>query len=320
MIVKSAFQPAWWLPGPHLQTLWPNLFRPRPYIELRRERLELSDGDFLDLDWMGSPRGPLVLILHGLEGCSSSHYVAGILRALHESGLRAVVAHFRGCSGEPNRLDRSYHSGETGDLHSIVQHLREREPMTALAAVGYSLGGNVLLKWLGEQGKRASLATAVAVSVPFDLHQAAWRLERGFSRLYQRVLLRSLQRSVQSKFRHRPAPFDLAAISRLKSFRAFDGMVTAPLHGFHSADDYYTRSSCRQYLKHIEIPTLILHALDDTFLTPDAVPTVCELSQAVDLELSECGGHVGFVAGALPWKPHYWLEERIPAYLRQTLL
>lgn len=319
MIVKSAFQPAWWLPGPHLQTLWPNLFRARLRLELRRERLELPDGDFLDLDWTVSPNGPLVLILHGLEGCSSSHYVAGILKALHAAGLRAVVMHFRGCSGEPNRLDRSYHSGETGDLHSVVQHLREREPATALAAVGYSLGGNVLLKWLGEQGESAPVAAAVAVSVPFNLHQAAWRLERGFSRIYQSVLLQSLQRSVQRKFRHRSAPFDLAAVSRLNSFRAFDGMVTAPLHGFRSTDDYYTHSSCRQYLKHIRIPTLILHALDDTFMTPDAVPTSPDLSQSVSLELSECGGHVGFVAGALPWRPRYWLEERIPAYLWSAL-
>lgn len=288
-------------------------------MKLERERFELADGDFLDLDWTTGSNGPLVLVLHGLEGCSSSHYAAGILKALHGYGMRAVLMHFRGCSGEPNRLDRSYHSGETGDLQSVVQILRKREPGVVLAAIGYSLGGNVLLKWLGEQGACAPLAAAVAVSVPFDLYQVARRLERGVSRLYQRTLLRSLQRSVQRKFRNRPAPFDVATVSRLHSFRAFDNMVTAPLYGFRNADDYYTRSSCRQYLKHIRVPTLILHALDDAFMTPDAIPTASELSQAVTLELSERGGHVGFVAGALPWQPHYWLEERIPAYLRSVL-
>lgn len=319
LIVDSAFKPAWWLPGPHLQTLWPNLLRRRPCVALRRGRLELPDGDFLDLDWTTGSAGPLVLVLHGLEGRSSSHYAAGLMQAVHACGMRAVLMHFRGCSGEPNRLERSYHSGETGDLEHVVRVLREREPGTPLAAVGYSLGGNVLLKWLGERGEQAPLAAAVAVSVPFDLHRAAWRLERGLSRLYQWALLRSLRRSVGRKFRRRTAPFDLTAVAQLASFRAFDGHVTAPLHGFRDADDYYTRSSCGQYLKRIAIPTLVLHALDDPFMTADAVPAAAELSEKITLELSARGGHVGFVAGALPWQPRYWLEERIPAYLLAAL-
>lgn len=319
MIVNSTFKPAWWLPGGHLQTLWPNLLRKRPRPALARERIELPDRDFIDLDWTTGTSGPLVLVLHGLQGCSASPYAAGILKALHDHGMRAALMHFRGCSGEPNRLDRSYHSGETSDLDTVVRLLRSRHPHAPLAAVGYSLGGNVLLKWLGEQGAKAPLAAAVAVSVPFDLHRAAWRLERGLSRLYQRVLLRSLRRSLVRKFRHRPAPFALDQALRARSLREFDTKVTAPLHGFANADDYYTRSSCAQYLRGIRVPTLILHALDDVFMTADAVPSPAALSDSVTLELSASGGHVGFVAGPWPWRPHYWLEERIPAYLRSAM-
>lgn len=321
MIVESAFKPAWWLRNPHLQTLWPNLLRRRPYIELTRERLELPDGDFIDLDWTPGPAdSPIVLVLHGLEGCSSSPYAAGILKALHERGIRGVLMHFRGCSGEPNRLDRSYHSGETEDLQTVVQTLGGRESHTRFAAIGYSLGGNVLLKWLGERGTNAPLVAAVAVSVPFSLSQAAWRLERGFSRIYQGALLRSLRRSIARKYCSRPAPFSLTDAYSTSSFRDFDGKVTAPLHGFADADDYYARSSCSQYLRSIQIPTLILHALDDVFMTPDAVPSAVDLPDNVTLELSAHGGHVGFVTGTLPWRACYWLEERIPGYLQSALL
>ena len=179
MITTSAFRPAWWLRGPHLQTLYPSLFRRRAHPVLQRERLELADGDFIDLDWCGDSNGPVVLVLHGLEGSLQSHYTGGILQALAASGYRAVLMYFRGCSGEPNRLARSYHSGETGDLATVVQHITRQHPDTPLAVIGYSLGGNVLLKWLGETGGRDGLATAVAVSVPFDLDLAAIHLENG---------------------------------------------------------------------------------------------------------------------------------------------
>jgi uncharacterized protein len=316
VILTSTFRPAWWLPGPHLQTLWPHLVRRRPRLALRRERLELPDGDFVDLDWTAGATGPLALVLHGLEGCSASHYAAGILEALHTRGVRGVLMHFRGCSGEPNRMPRSYHSGETTDLQHVLDVLRRREPATPFAAIGYSLGGNVLLKWLGERGEHARLSAAIAVSVPFDLHQAAWRLERGTSRLYQWALLQQLRRSAARKFRSRPAPFDLEALHRARSFRAFDDLVTAPLHGFSSADEYYSRSSSRQYLRSIRVPTLILHAADDPFMTERAIPRPADLSPQVTLELSPKGGHVGFVAGRSPLRPVYWLEQRIPDYLK----
>jgi len=294
-----------------MQTLWPFLFRRTPRVALRRERLELPDGDFLDLDWTANDDGPVVLVLHGLEGSSDSKYARGLLKAVHERGWRGAVMHFRGCSGAPNRLLRSYHSGETGDLAYVVDLLRRREPETPLHVVGYSLGGNVLLKWLGEAGKRAPIDSAVAVSVPFVLAESARRLARGFSRVYQWVLLRQLRASVMAKLVYRPLPFDGRMLAGLRSFREFDEHVTAPLHGFAGADDYYERSSSRQYLKGIEIPTLVIHARDDPFMTETAIPQDGELSPAIELELCANGGHVGFVGGEWPWVPAYWLEGRI---------
>lgn len=293
--------------------------RRTPDLTLRRERLELPDGDFLDLDWTDNADGPIVLVLHGLEGSSNSKYARGLLAAVRRRGWRGVVMHFRGCSGIPNRLPRSYHSGETGDLAHVVEELRRREPATALAVVGYSLGGNVLLKWLGETGATAPLAAAVAVSPPFVLSRAADRLERGFSRVYQWALLRRLRASVMAKLVYTPLPFDGQTLVGFHTFRQFDEHVTAPLHGFRGAEDYYTRSSCRQFLRGIAVPTLIVHARDDPFTTEEAIPAAHELAPSVTLELYAHGGHVGFVAGVLPWRARYWLEERIPGYLKGFL-
>lgn len=314
-IIRSAFRSAWWLPGPHLQSVWPTLMRPGPRVALRRERLELPDGDFLDLDWTRPAAGPVVLILHGLEGSVRSHYVAGILRELSRAGFQALLMHFRGCSGEPNRLPRSYHSGETGDLSHVISVLQERFPERPLGAVGYSLGGNVLLKWLGEAGARARIERAVAVSVPFVLSRCADRLDRGVSRLYREYLLRRLKASVRSKFNHVEAPFSLDAVTQARSFREFDTLVTAPLHGFENAEDYYRRASSRPFLSRIRVPTLIVHAADDPFMDPDVIPDPEELSDTITLELSHCGGHVGFVAGPAPGLSRYWLDERIRGYL-----
>ncbi len=302
-----------------MQTLWPTLLRRGPDVRLETERLELPDGDFVDLDWtVGRGKG-IVIVLHGLEGCSQSPYARGLLQALQEQGWRAVVMHFRGCSGTPNRLPRSYHSGDTGDLAYLVHTLSTREPRTPLAAVGYSLGGNVLLKWLGETGERARLSAAVAVSVPFSLADAAKRINSGFSRLYQWKLLKSMRQRIAAKLERMPLPLKTSNLSELRSFRQFDDCVTAPLHGFRNADHYYAVASSRQYLRDIAIDTLILHAADDPFMTPAVVPTPSELSARVELELYPRGGHVGFIAGHWPWHPRYWLEQRIPAYLEQRL-
>ena len=319
MVITSGFRPAWWLPGAHLQTIYPSLSRRRLRPELLRERVELADGDFIDLDWTQPAPGPIVLVLHGLEGSLESHYTGGILSALAAQGYRAVMMYFRGCSGEPNRLPRSYHSGETGDLHTVIEHIRLRHPATPVAVIGYSLGGNVLLKWLGEQGEKAAVKTAVAVSVPFELNRAARQLERGLSQIYQKYLLNKLRKSVTAKAATHPPPVPLTQLAELKTFRQFDNAITAPLHGFRNVDDYYTRSSSRQYLHRIRIPTLIIHALDDPFLPADAIPSNKDLAPSVTLELSPHGGHVGFVAGSHPGKAQYWLESRICERLRKHL-
>jgi predicted alpha/beta-fold hydrolase len=319
MIAASAFRPAWWLPGPHLQTLYPSLLRRRRHPVLKRERLELPDGDFIDLDWTRNAGAALVLVLHGLEGSLESHYTGGILEALVAQGYQAVLMYFRGCSGEPNRLARSYHSGDTADLNYVIARLEERDPSTALAVIGYSLGGNVLLKALGERTGTEPVRTAVAVSVPFDLDRAARRLEQGLSRIYQRYLLNKLRRSVKAKMHTHAMPVSLKRLDALDTFRKFDNEVTAPLHGFRDVDDYYGRSSSRQYLHAITTPTLILHAADDPFIPEAAIPTDGELGPGVTLELSRCGGHVGFVGSSRPFVARYWLETRICAHLREYL-
>lgn len=312
----SSFKPAWWLPGPHMQTLWQTLCRREiKNIALRRERFELEDGDFVDLDWTERKDAPTVLILHGLEGSLNSPYAKGMLSAIEQQGWRGVFMHFRGCSGEMNRHPQSYHSGDTKDLARIVRLLQQREKCESIAAVGFSLGGNVLLKWLGEMGTNSPLRAAVAISVPFELSKTATRIQQGFSRVYQQHFMRSLCRKVRDKFEIQPAPIKLPVLEELRSLREFDDKVTAPLHGFLNAEDYYQKSSSRQYLKKITIPTLLLQAKDDPFMTMDLLPDPHELSPQVKLELTEQGGHVGFVSGTLPWRAEYWLEKRVPEFL-----
>ncbi len=315
----NGFNAAWWCRGPHSQTLWAPLFRRRPRVPLQRERLELPDGDFVDLDW-GVDRGsPVVIILHGLEGSSGSHYARGISAALQRYGMCPVIMHFRGCSGQPNRLARGYHAGDTADLAFLVKTLRDRHPDALLAAIGYSLGGNVLLKWLGETGDTAGLRAAAAVSVPFMLQDSARQLNIGWSRLYRYHLLASLRRSLQHKFHGTVPPYCAADTAAARTFEEFDDAVTAPLHGFANAQYYYSMSSSRPYLRHIAVPTLVVHAADDPFLSCAAIPATHELSPQVTLEVFEHGGHVGFIAGNWPWRPRFWLEERIPQFLMQKM-
>ena len=317
------FRPAWWLPGPHAQTVWGSLCRLAPRPRFRRQRLELPDGDFLDLDWgPGTPADrPLVVLLHGLEGSARSSYVRGLTTALHDAGMQALLMHFRGCGGRPNRLPRTYHSGETGDLDLVMRWLRRHWPDRPLGVVGFSLGGNVLLKWLGERGDDAAADAAAAVCVPLRLEVCATRMEQGFSRLYLWRLARELRRKVATKFRRRPGPLDLAAVSRTRGFRDFDDIATARLHGFRDAADYYRRASSRAWLDRIRRPTLLLQARDDPFMTPAVLPSPDELAPSVTLEVHGRGGHVGFVAGrgALGLRPDYWLDRRLVDFLQARL-
>ena len=306
-----AFRAPRWSRNPHIQTLWPVLWPRHPRPPLRRERVELPDGDFLDCDWLRSApadrTAPVLLILHGLQGSSRSHYARRLLAVAARRGWRACVMHFRGTGGEPNRLARSYHSGETGDLDFLVARLGTAYPDAPLVAAGVSLGGNVLLKWLGERGHRAPLAAALAVSVPLDLAASSRHLDRGLSRLYRDHLLRDLKRALLAKSRRVPLPIDLDAALRARSFTEFDERVTAPLHGFAGAMDYYRRSSAARFLPAIRSPTWILQARDDPFLPAAALPEPGGLPDPVRLEVTARGGHVGFVAGS-PWAPRYWLD------------
>lgn len=323
----GAFRAARWLPGAHLQTLFSPLLRRPPALERRRQRISLADGDFLDLDWYGphsQANTPCVILLHGLTGSSSSLYILGQQRALAAIGWQSVAVNWRGCSGEPNQLARGYHSGASEDLAEVVEQLREALPGRPLAAIGYSLGGNVLLKYLGESAGDCPLMAAAAVSVPFRLDQCADRIRVGFSRVYQARFMRDLLAYVVNKqrlFAHQRLDVEHARLSALgslegmDSFWDFDERVTAPLHGFASAADYYRRCSSRFFLGAIGIPTLIVQSADDPFVYPHSVPESQELSASTQMELHARGGHVGFVEGS-PWRPTYYLERRLPQWLQ----
>jgi predicted alpha/beta-fold hydrolase len=326
--MPDSFQPAWWLPGPHLQTLWSAFFRRTPELQRSRERLWLEDGDFLDLDWHGvhSAEAPLVLVLHGLTGSSSSHYVLGLQQALTAQGWASVALNWRGCSGQANLLPRGYHSGVSEDLTTVIRHLQACRPQAPLYAVGYSLGGNVLLKYLGESGGNSGLQAAVAVSVPFRLDQCADRIGIGFSRIYQAHFMRELKAYLQRKreqFAERSQHTHLATLDSLgelddmQTFWDFDGRVTAPLHGYADAEDYYKRASSRFYLPAIRTPTLLIQAADDPFVFRHSIPQDSELSACTRLELHRHGGHVGFIDGQ-PGRPGFYLERRIPQWLAST--
>lgn len=325
---NSNFTPAWWLKNCHLQTLYPALFRKLKSPKLRRERLITPDNDFLDIDWCGEEHLPLVILLHGLTGSSQSIYIKGLQHILLKNNYRSVALNFRGCSGQPNHSYRCYHSGETQDIDFLYKTLREREPETPFAAVGFSLGGNVLLKWLGEQQNNVNLFAAVAVSVPLVLSICSTKLDFGFSKIYRANLLSELKDYIFKKqqylqkmgeIEHAKKLEQLGDLTKIRSFWEYDERVVAKLHGFKNAQDFYARSSSRQFLKNIVVQTLIIQALDDPFMTPNVIPHVDELSSSVQLELSQKGGHVGFVTGKNPFKPDYWLEKRIPEFLQQQL-
>jgi hypothetical protein len=296
------------------------LFR-RARVRVRRERVETDDGDFLDLDWLDAPAAsdaPLLFVLHGLEGSSRSHYVNGLLAEARARGWAGVVLNFRSCSGELNRLPRFYHSGDTGDFDRVLRTLIAREPGRRIGAVGVSIGGNVLLKWLGEQGSEAPapVRAAVAISVPFDLAACAHVLDRGFEKLvYTANFMRTMRRKVVEKALTHPGFVDVAAARRARTFAAYDLAVTAPLFGFADAHDYWQRASSRPYLSSIARPTLLLNARDDPFIPPHSLPKPTELSAHVRLVVTPRGGHVGFIEGRWPWRCTSWAERRALDFL-----
>jgi predicted alpha/beta-fold hydrolase len=316
--VIEPFRPAPLLGHPDAQTIFANLWRPRPGPPVARERWELPDGDFLDLDrTTGLPPGaPLAVLCHGLEGSSAAPYVRGLARALSARGVASLSLNFRTCGGQPNRLARTYHSGETGDLAHVVERLAAERPDRALVVAGFSLGGNVVVKYLGERGDRlpAALRGGAALSVPFDLAAASRRLD-GPGRLmwlYRARFIRRLRRKAALKAATHPGTFDAVAVARATTFAEFDELMTAPLHGFASRHDYYARSSSGPYLPGVRRPLLALAAADDPMVPAGTLPLALAAGNpAVRLLVTARGGHTAFVDGS-PLRPGFW-GERVAA-------
>lgn len=314
-IVRSQFKPHPLLRGPHWQTIAPALLRPLPKLKTRLERISLPDGDFINLAWAGDapPGSPIAILLHGLGGGLESSYLLGLGRRLVVSGWRVCLVEQRGAGVEANLKPRAYNHGLTDDLRHLWQVLHINEPQSFVATVGWSLGGNVLLKALAEEGFNAPVDQAVAVSVPFNLRECELHLRRGFARIYQHRLLSACKQMVVRKHQKMSLSdlVDVEATLRAPCFEAFDNAFTAPLNGYADAQDYYARAACGQYLSRIRIPTRILHALDDPFMVASIVPRENTLAPQVTIEISERGGHVGFVAMDKIGLPYCWSEEQI---------
>ncbi len=317
------FRPAWWLPGPHAQTLGARMLRPKSGPAYRRERWTTPDDDFLDLDFLEGPNprnDVLVILLHGLEGSTGSGYMLEIARRLAGNGIASVGINFRSCSGELNRGRRLYHSGETSDLGWVIDRLLDEDPDRRLAAAGVSLGGNVLLKYLGERGSSVDLVAAAAWSVPFDLAAGARFMEHGFARKYVGRLLRSLKAKVRVRKDEIGRFIDFERTLQARTFWEFDDAATAPLHGFAGAGDYYRRSSSAAFIPKITVPTVIIHSRDDPFLPADAIPEAAmRANPAVTPMITDHGGHVGFVSGSAPVAPCFWAEAAIARWLGDHL-
>ncbi len=321
-IIASTFRPHPLLRNAHVQTIAPALLRPLPTLDRRVERIELPDGDFVDVAWSGPPGAdrPIAILLHGLGGGLDSGYMLGLGRLLTKQGWRVCALQQRGAGPEPNRLPRVYNHGLSSDLRHVWSVLRQREPDSFLTCVGWSLGGNVLLKALAEEGSAAPISLACAVSVPFNLSTCELHLRNGFARVYQHRLLSACKDMVRRK--HGQASLaehvDVDAILAAKNFSEFDDAFTAPLNEYLDSQDYYARAACGEYLSDIRTPTLILHALDDPFMAPGIVPSEAALSPFVDLELAERGGHVGFIAANAAGLPYCWSEHHISRLLVQA--
>lgn len=316
-ILRSRFRPPAFLRDGHVQTILPAILPRRYRSEFERERLELGDGDFVDLDWCRAGHGRVAVLSHGLEGASRQGYIRGMADALQQAGWDVLAWNFRGCSGEPNRHLRFYHSGETADLGAVVEHAAAAYPVVAL--VGFSLGGNVTLKYLGEGRMPGVVRAAAVVSVPLDLASSAHCLDhRWANRIYLLRFLRTMRMKIAAKSRQFPGRLDVAGLEAVASFREFDGRYTAPLHGFADAEDYWARCSARPLLPEIRIPTLVLNAANDPFLAPECFPVKeAAANPALYLEVPESGGHVGFLDLADGIRP--WSEGRVAGFFEEVL-
>jgi len=319
-LVASTFNPPAHLRPAFIQTITPSLFR-RPHVPLsRHEIVELPDGDFLQLEWMGPGRGELVIVTHGLEGSSQSSYITGLANALLEAGYTVLSWNMRGCGTDRNRLPTWYHSGQSSDLRAIVNHAISRA-FERVHAVGISVGGNILLKYLGEEGPAALdlISSAIAVSVPMDLRGSAEQLAKRKNSIYMNYLLRPLRARIREKARRFPELFDISHLDSIRTFREFDTLYTAPMHGFASVDEYWDSSSSLRSLEAVRVPTLIINAIDDPFLSPQCFPSdLARNSEVLFLETPSCGGHVGFIDSLRLSRT--WLDRRILHNLAQHSL
>ena len=316
IIENSGYQPPLFFSNAHLQTVYPSVFRKPQGVNYTRERLITPDDDFLDLDWSKVNSRKIAIILHGLEGDSCRSYIKGMVKALNRKGWDTVALNFRGCSGEPNRKSRMYHSGETQDINLVTKHILSADSYDELALIGFSLGGNVVLKSLGESGIDTDprIKAAVAISVPSDLKACSDKLEQLSNRGYSRRFLRMLRKKIINKSYEYPGLIDTSGLDSVRSLKEFDEEFTAPLHGFNNADDYYSRSSSKQFLHNINIPTLMLSSADDPFLAPECYPfEIASGHEWLHLETPRHGGHVGFVA--FNDQDEYWSETRTAQFI-----
>ena len=315
------YRAPWWLPGGHLQTLYSALCAPSPRIAYHRQRWATPDDDVVAVDFVTGPvDAPLVVLFHGLEGGAQSHYARALMSHLQRLGWRGMVPHFRGCGGEPNQLPRAYHSGDSAEIGWMLRQAREHAGSAPLFAMGVSLGGNALLKWCGEQGDAARnfVNAVVAVSVPYDLHATGDHLAKGLNRIYTWNFLRTLKANSRLKLARFPGIFDVKKMQAARNMREFDDAVTAPLHGFKDVNDYWTRASSKPWLRHIRVPTCLIHARNDPFTPLESLPDAGDISGSVALHFATSGGHAGFISAPFPGRLD-WLGLTAEGFFKQYL-
>ena len=322
-LIESSYRAPRWLPGAHLQTIAAARLVPLPRVAYRRERWETPDGDFVDVDFAlpepADAKAPVLVLFHGLEGCSQSHYARAVMRAAADRGWRGLVPHFRGCSGEPNRRLRAYHSGDSPEGDWILRRVRERFAQSRLFAAGISLGGNMLAKWLGERGTEAGFVDAAAsIGSPLDLAAGGAALARGFNLVYTKMFLATLKGKALRKIVRFPGAASADAVRASRNLYEFDNAYTAPVHGFRDTDDYWSRASGKPWLPAVEVPHLVLNARNDPFVPAASLPRPAEVSRFVHLEQPQEGGHIGFARGGPPGDLGF-LPERLFRFFEQGL-
>lgn len=321
----NKFKPAFGLQNKHLQTIYSSFFRANKNLDIEIETFTLSDGDFVEAYWLDKPlpnsTKPIVVIFHGLEGSYSSPYINGIMDTLRKAGMACVLMHFRSCSGKLNRKATAYHSGQTLDGKEFIESIKERFSSNDLFAIGYSLGGNMLLKLLGECGKNTPLKGAISVCAPLDLAICADKISQGFSSFYEKKMLDNLKNTLLLKYEQHDMENLISLkkedVQNIKTIREFDEVYTSRINGFGNASNYYKLCSSKQFLKDINIKTLLIHTLDDPFMTQEVLPAKEELNSFITLEVHKYGGHLGFISGSI-FKPVYWLDEHIISYIKNT--